>query len=157
MVPGAAYDAESWEPQAERIAANGMSALAVEEASAGTVAEAAEYMKSELGTQDVAIMGGSVGADAALEAAADDQELADQLILISPNSQVSGLGDCPKLFAASEEESLADTTRQMAEEAPGHDNELLLLPGDAHAQAIFETEEGDRLEREILDRLRERS
>jgi hypothetical protein len=41
----------------------------------------------------------------------------------------------------------------MADEAPGDRNEALILPGDAHAQAIFQSEEGERLTRAILERL----
>jgi hypothetical protein len=41
----------------------------------------------------------------------------------------------------------------MAESAPGSRNEALILPGDAHAQAIFETDQGERLMRAILERL----
>ncbi len=33
----------------------------------------------------------------------------------------------------------------MAESAPGEANETLILPGSAHAQAIFETNQGDAL------------
>jgi hypothetical protein len=43
----------------------------------------------------------------------------------------------------------------MASEAPGEQNEALILPGDAHAQAIFQTEEGERLMQVILERLEE--
>jgi hypothetical protein len=65
------------------------------------------------------------------------------------------LGDYPKLFVASEGEGLADTVRGMAEEAPGDRNEVLILPGDAHAQAIFETNQGEKLMRTILKLLKE--
>ncbi len=70
------------------------------------------------------------------------KDLADQVILLSGTGDVSGLGEYPKLFVASEGEGLADTVRRMAEEAPGDRNEVLILPGDAHAQAIFETNQG---------------
>ncbi|MDP9484748.1 MAG: hypothetical protein M3Q49_02965 [Actinomycetota bacterium] len=56
---------------------------------------------------------------------------------------------------ASEGEGMAGEVRRMAEEAPGDRNEVLVLPGDAHAQAIFETEEGERLMETILERLEE--
>ncbi|MDP9455913.1 MAG: hypothetical protein M3Q60_09005 [Actinomycetota bacterium] len=55
----------------------------------------------------------------------------------------------------SEGEGMAGEVRRMAEEAPGDRNEVLVLPGDAHAQAIFETEEGERLMETILERLEE--
>jgi hypothetical protein len=75
------------------------------------------------------------------------------VILLSGTGEVSGLGEYPKLFVASEGEGLAGTVRAMAEEAPGSRNEVLILPGDAHAQAIFESDQGEKLTRTILERL----
>ena len=79
----------------------------------------------------------------------------DQLILLSSTGDVSGLGAYPKLFVASEGEGMADTVQRMADEAPGSENEALIVPGDAHAQAIFQTEQGEPLLTAILDRLEE--
>lgn len=42
----------------------------------------------------------------------------------------------------------------MAEEASGDRNEALIVEGDTHAQAIFETPQGERLLRAITDRMR---
>ena len=75
------------------------------------------------------------------------------MILLSGTGEVSGLGEYPKLFVASEGEGLAGTVRTMAEEAPGSRNEALILPGDAHAQAIFASDQGEKLMRTILERL----
>ena len=55
------------------------------------------------------------------------------MILLSGTGEVSGLGEYPKLFVASEGEGLAEEVRRMAERAPGTRNEALILPGDAHA------------------------
>ncbi|PLS85296.1 MAG: hypothetical protein CYG60_13435 [Actinobacteria bacterium] len=76
-------------------------------------------------------------------------------MLLSATGDAAGLGEEPKLFVASEGEGMAGEVRRMAEEAPGDRNEVLVLPGDAHAQAIFETEEGERLMETILERLEE--
>lgn len=54
---------------------------------------------------------------------------------------------------ASEGEGLAEEVREMAEEAAGDQNKVLVLAGDAHAQAIFETDQGDNLTQDILERL----
>ena len=88
------------------------------------------------------------------------------MILLSGTGEVSGLGaypkastctkgiiTCPKLFVASEGEVLAPEVSRMAEEAPGERKEVLILSGDAHAQAIFETSQGERLMRAILKTL----
>ncbi len=55
----------------------------------------------------MALVGGSAGADAVLRLAADEPNLPDQVILLSPNSMVDGLSDQPKLFIANEEEPVA--------------------------------------------------
>ncbi len=154
LAHGAAYDAASWREQAERLAGNGVAALAVEDTSARSVAEAAGYLKEERGVRDVTLIGASAGTAGVL-GAAEDPGLADGVILLSGTGEVSGLGEYTKLFVASEGEGLAGTVRTMAEEAPGSRNEALILPGDAHAQAIFETDQGERLMRAILERLKD--
>ncbi len=42
----------------------------------------------------------------------------------------------------------------MAGRAPGDRDEVLILPGDAHAQAICETGQGEKLMRAILKLLK---
>ncbi len=155
LAHGAAYDAASWEHQARRIAEKGVVALAVEDTSAQGVAEAARYLKEERGVRDVTLIGASAGTSGVLGAAEKNTGLADQVILLSGTGDVSGLGEYPKLFVASEGEGLAGEVRRMAEVAPGDRNEVLILPGDAHAQAIFETNQGERLMQAILELLKE--
>ncbi len=154
LAHGAAFDAASWEPQAQAIAEQGATVIAVEDISPEGLLEAVEELQSE-GVADVALIGGSVGADAVLELAAEDPELADQLILLSPNAVVDGLGERPKLFIASEDESVADVSVELAESAPGEDNESRLFPGQAHAQNLFDSEQGDAVLELILERLDE--
>ncbi|MBA2713285.1 MAG: hypothetical protein H0U55_06995 [Rubrobacteraceae bacterium] len=43
----------------------------------------------------------------------------------------------------------------MADEAAGNQYKVLILPGDAYAQAIFETDQGDNLLQPILERLQQ--
>ncbi len=155
LAHGAAYDAASWREQAERLAGSGVAALAVEDTSARSVAEAAEYLKEERGVRDVTLIGASAGTAGVLGAAEENPRLADGVILLSGTGEVSGLGEYPKLFVASEGEGLAEEVRRMAESAPGSRNEALILPGDAHAQAIFGTDQGERLMRAILERLKD--
>ncbi len=155
LAHGAAYDAASWREQAERLAENGVAALAVEDTSAQSVAEAAGYLKEERGVRDVTLIGASAGTSGVLGAAEEAPGLADGVILLSGTGDVSGLGEYPKLFVASEGEGLAGEVRDMAEEAPGSRNDALILQGDAHAQAIFETDQGDKLMRVILERLKD--
>ena len=155
LAHGAAYDAASWRDQAERLAGSGVVALALEDTSSQSVSEAAAYLEEERGVRDVTLIGASAGTAGVLGAAAEDPGLADGMILLSGTGEVSGLGEYPKLFVASEGEGLAGTVRSMAEEAPGNRNEALILPGDAHAQAIFESDQGERLTRTILERVKD--
>lgn len=152
---GAVYDAASWEPQAKKIAENGATVLAVEDTSAESIQAAADYLKKERGVQSVSLIGASAGSAGVLDVGRQNPGEVAQIILLSGTGDVSGLGDYPKLFTASEGEGLAEQVRQMAEEAPGDRNETLIVGGDAHAQAIFDTPQGDRLLQTITERLRQ--
>ncbi|MGH2559282.1 MAG: alpha/beta hydrolase [Thermomicrobiales bacterium] len=155
LVHGAVYDAASWTSQAEAMAARGMIVLAVEELSAEAVLDGVDLLRGPCGVRSIALIGASAGTGPVLQAAAREPEAVDQIIVLSGSGDVSQLDDDPKLFVASEGEGIADTTRQMADEAPGDDNEALIVPGDAHAQAIFRTEEGDALLTAIIAWLEE--
>ena len=152
---GAAYDAASWESQGQTLGENGAAALAVEDTSPSNLRTAIRYLKEESGVESVALIGASAGARPVLEVGEEDPEKIDQIILLSGIGDVSGLGEYPKLFVASEGEEIAERVHQMADEASGDRNEALILSGDAHAQAIFETEEGERLMQVILERIEE--
>jgi pimeloyl-ACP methyl ester carboxylesterase len=153
LAHGAAFDAASWEAQATEIAARGIVALAVEDLAPEQILAAVAYLEDEEGVEGVALVGGSAGADAILDAATQEPDRADQLILLSPNGVVDGLGEEPKLFVASEEESVADVSRELAASAPGDENEALILPGSAHAQNIFDSDQADALTMALFERL----
>ena len=152
LAHGAAFDAKSWQEQANDIADVGASVIAVEDISPDSIADAVQTLKDE-GHEQVALVGGSAGSDAILELSSEEPDLADQLILLSPNAFVDGLGEQPKIFIASEDESVADVSTQLAEESPGNDNESVLLPGSAHAQNIFDSDQADKALGLILDRI----
>ncbi len=156
LAHGAAFDAASWEPQATAIAEQGSTVIAVEDISPDGIQEAVEELRS-LGIEQVALVGGSAGADAILELVAEEPDLPDQLILLSANSPVEGLGEQPKLFIASEDEPVADVSTELADLAPGEDNVVELVPGSAHAQNLFDSDQSDRVLELILDRIAERS
>jgi pimeloyl-ACP methyl ester carboxylesterase len=155
LAHGAAYDAASWEAQGQTLGENGVVALAVEDVSPGSLRFAVDYLKEEYDVESVALIGASAGAGPVLEVAEEDPEEVGQIMLLSGIGDVSGLGEYPKLFVASEGEEISERTRRMAEEAPGDRNEALILPGSAHAQAIFQTEEGGRVMQTIQERLEE--
>ena len=154
LAHGAAFDAASWEDQATAMAEQGATVIAVEDISTDGIKAAVDELRGD-GIADVALVGGSAGADAILQLASQEPDLPDQLILLSPNRTVDGLGSEPKLFIASEDESVAKVSTELAESAPGDDNEAVLLPGSAHAQNIFDTDQAGALLDAMLARLKE--
>lgn len=157
LVHGAIYDAASWAALAQAIARDGMVALVVEETDPSDINAAREYLRKRYGVRSVALVGASAGGSAAMEATRQSPGEWDQLVVLSAVGNAHDLGTIPKLFVASEGEGIADSIHRMARETPGRDNEAVLLRGTAHAQAIFKTEEGPRLIKLILDRLRARA
>jgi pimeloyl-ACP methyl ester carboxylesterase len=153
LAHGAAFDAASWEPQAVRIAQQDATVVAVENIAPDAIGAAVEFLRSQRGVRDVALVGGSAGADAILKLAAAEPDLPDQLVLLSPNQPQDGLGTEPKLFIASENEAVVDVSRKLAASAPGDDNEALIIPGSAHAQNIFATGQAEPVTTAILGRL----
>lgn len=152
LAHGAAFDAASWSDQAPAIADLGTTVVAVEDISPDGIGAAVGHLRDE-GIAEVALVGGSAGADAILRLLAEQPDLAHQVVLLSPNTTVDGLGDQPKLFVASEDEGVADVVTELAATAPGEANEAVLLPGSAHAQHLFDTDRGDELLDLVLERL----
>ncbi len=152
LAHGAAFDAASWQAQATEIADGGTTVVAVEDIGAEAIGDAVRHLQDD-GIVDVALIGGSAGASGILELARLKPELPDQLILLSPNSVVEGLGAEPKLFIASEDEAVASVSTELAVVSPGDQNEALLLPGSAHAQNIFDTDQGRAALDAILERV----
>ncbi|WP_200948172.1 hypothetical protein [Nocardioides sp. Soil774] len=153
LAHGAAFDAASWEEQAVAIANQGASVIAVEDIDPDAIRNAVEKLQGE-GVADVALVGASAGADAILDLASQDPSLADQLILLSPNATVDGLGEEPKLFVASEDEPVANVSTELASSSPGEENEVTILPGSAHAQNIFATDQAGPVLDAMLQRLK---
>jgi len=150
LLHGAAYDAASWEPQATMLASQGYMVLSLETLSSEAVIEGIEFLIGDCGVAGVTVIGASAGGASALGALANDPPGVTGLVLLGATGEVDTLGEYPKLFTASEGEGLADRLATMAESAPGEANETLILPGSVHAQAIFETEQGDALMEAIL-------
>lgn len=150
---GAIYDAASWNPLAAAIAQNGMVALALEEVEPDDISAAHSFLREKYGMRAIALIGASAGGSTALSAMARSPQQWDQLILLSSAGDVGRIGTAPKLFVASEGEGMVETARQMAKDSPGTQNDVLIVKGSAHAQAIFRTSEGPNLTKAILERL----
>jgi pimeloyl-ACP methyl ester carboxylesterase len=148
---GAIYDAASWTPLALNIAKNGIVALALEEVEPNDILAAHSFLREKYGVKAIGLIGASAGGSTALSAMEESPKQWDQLILLSSTGDVDRIGTAPKLFVASEGEGMAETLQRMAKDSPGTQNDVLLLKGSAHAQAIFRTSEGPRLTRAILE------
>ncbi len=175
LAHGGRYDRASWRPQAAAFAAAGLRVLAIDfraaiEARAGhpsdclydaacladDVLAAVRYLR-RTGAATVSVVGASLGGGAAAQAAAeaapgeiDRVGLLAHLPVSAPEAMQGR-----KLFVVSR----ADTgsggrprlpgIREQYERATGPKS-LLVLEGSAHAQAIFPTDQGERLLRELI-------
>ncbi|MGI8497031.1 MAG: alpha/beta fold hydrolase [Gemmatimonadaceae bacterium] len=175
LAHGGRFDKRSWERQARTLASAGFRVVAIDfrpaaEAREGRespclydpsclavdVLAAVRYLR-QTGSRTVAVVGASLGGGAAAQASveATPGEI-DRLVLLahmpiaSPGKMKGnklfittrgdiGSGDVPRLPGI----------RDQYEKAPGP-KALIVLEGSAHAQAIFATDQGPLLMREIL-------
>jgi pimeloyl-ACP methyl ester carboxylesterase len=150
LLHGAAYDAASWEAEARAMASQGFTVLAMEELAPDAARDGLAYLMDACGASGVTVIGASAGGGPALEVLSEDPTGIAGLILLGATGDVRALREYPKLFVASEGEGLAERLTTMVGEAPGEQNEMLILPGSAHAQAIFGSDQGDALVEAIL-------
>jgi pimeloyl-ACP methyl ester carboxylesterase len=110
----------------------------------------------EHGAKSVSVVGGSMGGGAAADASIASQpgEI-DRLVLIgaSPNGPAEKLKSSI-LFIVARDDANDDgprlpRIREQYEKAP-QPKELIILDGAAHAQFLFQTDQGERVMREIL-------
>lgn len=173
LVHGGRFEKSSWEPQASVLVKAGFRALAIDLRGYGESKEgpqsgrsdygspldvlAAVHYLHEHGAKTAAVVGASMGGDAAEGALAESEpgEI-DRVVLLAhgaygPPDKLTGR----KLFVVSrddmdsENEPRLNRIRAQYEKAP-EPKQLVVLPGSAHAQFIFQTDQGERLMREIL-------
>jgi pimeloyl-ACP methyl ester carboxylesterase len=164
LAHGAAFDKASWAPLAVWLAGRGHQVLAIDfrgygGSTAGAdrrglfedVLAAVRHLRSR-GVAHVAVLGASMGAGAAADAAvrAAPGEI-DRLILLSPVAiadpeHLRG----PVLFIASREEPMAAQVTEQYQRVP-EPKRLVLLPGAAHAQHIFTSGQAERLRTTIAE------
>lgn len=175
LVHGGRFDRASWKPQAKELEAAGFRVVAIDlraavENRAGKetpclydapclakdVLAAIRYLR-ETGAKKISLVGGSLGGGAAAQAAVEAPagEI-DRLVLLSPMAidrpeKIQGR----KLFVAARKDASGSGALRLPGLQAQYDKApepkvLLLLEGSAHAQFLFETEQGPRLMREIL-------
>jgi pimeloyl-ACP methyl ester carboxylesterase len=173
LAHGGRFDKESWAPQARTLASAGFRVLAIDFRGYGQsrgpgqadplsaplhldVLAAVRYLR-KAGVKTVSLVGGSMGgaasADASIEA--EPGEI-DRIVLLAaapsgPPERIKGR----KLFITARDDRTASGTprllriREQFEKAPDP-KELVIVEGSAHAQFLFQTDQGDRLMQEIL-------
>ncbi len=171
LAHGGRFTKESWSAQAKTLAEAGFRAIAIDfrgrgESKGGAQSQDDEFQLDVLaavrylrqtGAQTVSVVGASFGGWAAARAAVDAApgEI-DRIVLLAHSAidepeRIQGR----KLFITTRDDFSGNgvlrlpSIREQYERAPGP-KELVILDGSAHAQHIFQTDQGERLMREIL-------
>jgi pimeloyl-ACP methyl ester carboxylesterase len=172
LAHGGPFNKESWAEQARTLVAAGFQVLAIDFRGYGKshgpgdkdplgaplqldVLAAVRYLHKN-GAKSVSIVGGSMGGSAAGDASIASQpgEI-DRLVLLgaAPNGPAEKLKS-PILFIVARDDTSGDGPRlpgirKQYEKAP-QPKELIVLNGSAHAQYLFQTDQGERVMHEIL-------
>ena len=172
LAHGGRFTKESWKPQAEKLAGAGFHVLAFDFRGFGQshgsgdsdmftapmhldVLAAVRHLRKN-GAKTVAVIGGSFGGSAAADASIASQpgEI-NRLILLA----AEGNGPAEKIKVplleivarddANDEGPRLPHIRAWFDKAP-QPKELMVLDGSAHAQFLFQTDQADRVMKEIL-------
>lgn len=172
LAHGGRFNKESWEKQAQALAKAGFRVLAFDFRGYGKsrgpgdsdpmsaplhldVLASVRYLRKG-GAKTVAVVGGSMGGGAAGGASIASQpgEI-DRVVFLGayPDGPAEKL-KCPSLFIVARDDASEDgprlpRIRAQYEKAP-EPKELIILDGSAHAQYLFQTDQGERVMREIL-------
>jgi dienelactone hydrolase len=178
LVHGGQFNKESWAKQARTLAAANFRVLAIDLRGYGKsrgpgdsdpmgaplhldVLAAVRYLR-KLGAKSVSIVGASMGGSAAGDASIASQpgEI-DRIVFLgaAPNEPADKLKSA-SLFIVARDDASDDGPRlpgirQQYEKAP-KPKELIVVDGSAHAQFLFQTDQSDRVMREILRFLSEK-
>jgi pimeloyl-ACP methyl ester carboxylesterase len=175
LAHGGRFTKESWRKQAETLAGAGFRVLAIDFRGYGQsvpgsrsadwkhypdVLAAVRYLH-DAGAKSVSVVGASMGGDAAGDAsAASNAGEIDRIVFLGSEG-----GDSPerlkgrKLFIVTRDDQSGDGPRlpgitEHFRKAPDP-KKLVVLEGSAHAQFIFDTDQGPRLLQEVLSFLSE--
>jgi pimeloyl-ACP methyl ester carboxylesterase len=172
LAHGGRFNKESWAPQARRIAAAGFEVLAIDFRGYGPshgpgdkdvlsapldldVLAAVRYLLAH-GAKSASIVGGSMGGGAAGDASIESTpgEI-DRIVFLgsAPNKPAEKLKSA-SLFIVARDDTSGDGPRlpgirAQFEKAP-QPKQLIVLKGSAHAQYLFQTDQAERVMREIL-------
>ena len=168
LAHGGRFQKDGWAEQARALAAARFRVLAIDfrgegQSHGGTSSEedrrldvlgAIHYLR-KTGAKTVSVVGASMGGDYAAEAAETEPTAIDRLVLLASGAyttltKMKG----PKLFILARGDANDDGLRlpkiRERYEKALNPKELIILDGSAHAQFLFQTDQGERLMREIL-------
>jgi pimeloyl-ACP methyl ester carboxylesterase len=172
LAHGGRFNKESWAKQAREFATAGFRVLAIDFRGYGQsrgpgqadplgaplhldVLAAVRYLR-KAGAKTVSVVGGSMGGGAAGDASiASEPHEIDRVVMLgaSPNGPAEKLKSAT-LFIVARDDANADGPRlpgirAQYEKAP-EPKKLIVLDGSAHAQYLFDTDQAERVMREIL-------
>ena len=170
LAHGGRFSKESWRDQARVLTSEGFRVLAFDFRGFGCstgsrqadnpafendVLAAVRYLKAQ-GAKTVSVVGGSFGGDAAGDASIQSApgEI-DRIVFLgaAPNLSADQLKSRALFILARDDSNGAGPRlpgiRAQYEKAP-EPKELIVLDGSAHAQFLFQTDQGDRVMKEIL-------
>jgi pimeloyl-ACP methyl ester carboxylesterase len=172
LAHGGRFNKESWRSQANALASKGFRVLAIDFRGFGCstgpgqsdfdnapfendVLASVRYLKAH-GAKFVSVIGGSFGGGAAGDASIKSaQGEIDRIVFLgaAPNLPAERLKSRALFIVARDDNDGAGPRlagiRAQYEKAPGP-KELIVLEGSAHAQFLFQTDQSDRVMREIL-------
>lgn len=149
LVPQINRDRERWRPEAERLAAAGHLAVAVDQDPdhrSASARGALRYLHEERGIADVILVGASLGGEAVVRAAAAAPERVDGVGAVGwrRRRRCRAQLPCRTLFVVEDHDGrFVRVARELSVGAP-EPTELVEYGGDAHGQALFETHGEDR-------------
>lgn len=154
LVPQDDMGRQSWDRYARRLAASDYRAIAIDEGEqrrAAGVTAAVRYLRDELDVETVVVVGASVGGGAAVRASAENPDVVDGLVAISPADGADRAGDLtmPALVVVSEsdDEQFVTTAETLADGAG--EAELVTYEGEAHGQHLLDSPHADDLRSRI--------
>jgi pimeloyl-ACP methyl ester carboxylesterase len=172
LVHGGQFNKESWQKQAHALAELKFKVLALDLRGYGKsrgpgdadsmdaplyqdVLAAVRYLRKS-GAKTVSVVGASMGGWAAGDAsiASKPGEIDRVVFLGSAPSRSADKLKCPSLFIVARDDASGDGPRlpgirAQYDKAP-EPKELIVLDGSAHAQFLFQTDQADRVMREII-------
>ena len=170
LAHGGRFDKESWKPQAEALAHAGFRVLAIDFRGHGQshggkplasgddgyrfdVLAGVDYLRKN-GAKTVSAVGGSFGGSAAAEASEAEPGAIGRIVLLGASADNPEKLQGRKLFIVARDDANSEGLRlpkiRASYDRTSEPKQLIVLDGSAHAQFLFQTDQGERVMREIL-------